>query len=260
MTGDLAPERVLPLLRTRWLGRPYRFLAACTSTSDEAARADGDGLLVVADAQTGGRGRLGRSWHSPPGENLYLSLRLRPDLAPPLIPPLTLLVGAAVAEALAAGGAAPRLKWPNDVLLPTPAGLRKAAGILTEMATGRGQIRHLVVGLGIDVNGAAFPGELADRATSLRLSTGRAWDRGALLAGILNTLEPAYERFVAEGPADALARWRAFGLLGARCRVEGLEGVASDVDADGALLLTDDAGRVHRIVSGEIGSATVPAP
>jgi BirA family biotin operon repressor/biotin-[acetyl-CoA-carboxylase] ligase len=90
------------------------------------AREEGapEGLLVVADRQTAGRGRLGRTWHSPPGENLYLSLLLRPAIAPPLVPPLTLLVGGVVAEVLAAVGAAPRLKWPNDVLLPTPAGLR----------------------------------------------------------------------------------------------------------------------------------------
>src|SRR5205814_6531712 len=136
---DLEPHRLAALLHTRRLGRDYQLLAACPSTSDEVAaqsRAGAEeGLLVVAEAQTGGRGRLGRTWHSPPGENLYLSLLLRPAMPPWMVPPLTLLVGGVAAEVLAAAGAAPRLKWPNDVLLPTSGGLRKVAGILTEMAS-----------------------------------------------------------------------------------------------------------------------------
>src|SRR5262245_58581966 len=113
------PDRVAAVLGTRWLGRRYEWHAVCGSTSDlaaERARAGAPaGLVIAADAQTGGRGRLGRSWHSPAGENLYLSLLLRPARPAAEIPPLTLLAGAAVARGLAPLGVSPRLKWPNDV-------------------------------------------------------------------------------------------------------------------------------------------------
>ncbi len=135
-----------PRLGTRWLGRAFEWHAACGSTNDLAAERAREGaaagLVIAADAQTAGRGRLGRTWHSPAGDNLYLSILLRPTRPPSEIPPLTLLAGAAVARALAALGLAPRLKWPNDVeLVDDEAGRRrKVAGILTEMAT-RGRER-----------------------------------------------------------------------------------------------------------------------
>ncbi len=254
--SDLAPSRLREVLRAERLGRVYAYLPACGSTNDEAAKHEIDGAVVAAETQTAGRGRLGRAWHSPPGENLYVSLLLRPRIAPAMLPPLTLLAGAVTAEVLATLGAAPRLKWPNDVLLPGDAAgpPRKVAGILTEMASLQDHIRHVVIGLGINVNATSFPPALP--ATSLRLATGRRADRGALLATFLNTFEPAYDRFVAAGPADAVIRWRAHGHLPQRARIERdgtvLEGTAIDIDGDGALLVRDDDGQVHRVVSGEV--------
>jgi BirA family biotin operon repressor/biotin-[acetyl-CoA-carboxylase] ligase len=262
LPADLDPGRLSAALHTRRLGRVHRLLESCASTSDEvAALARGsaaaeEGLLVVADAQTGGRGRLGRSWHSPGGENLYFSLLLRPSMPPWMVPPLTLLVGGVAASVLQAAGAEPRLKWPNDVLLPTPAGPRKVAGILTEMASERDRVRHVVVGVGINVNTRAFPPELADRATSLLLALGRPFDRGALLAALLDELEPAYDQFLAAGPGPALARWRRHAALGQRCRIERdgavIEGIALDVDDEGTLHVRDDGGHIHRVLSGEL--------
>jgi BirA family biotin operon repressor/biotin-[acetyl-CoA-carboxylase] ligase len=260
LSADLDPQRLAAALGTYRLGRQYRLLAECASTNDEAAaaaRADaGEGLVVVADAQSGGRGRQGRSWHSPPGQNLYLSILLRPTMPPWMVPPLTLLVGGVAAEVLAAAGTAPRLKWPNDVLLPTPAGPRKVAGILTEMASERDRVRHVVVGVGLNVNTTDFPAELADRATSLLLATGRPFDRGTLLADLLNAFEPAYDQFLADGPARAIERWRKHADLGRRVRVERdglvIEGVTLDVDGEGTLQVRADDGRVHRVLSGEL--------
>src|SRR6185436_19884609 len=126
----------------------------------------------------------------------------------------------------------------------------------TEMASERDRVRHVVVGVGINVNGTDFPPELAGRATSLHLATGRPFDRGTLLAAFLDALEPAYRQFAAQGPRSALDLWRKHADLGRRCRIEreGLvvEGVAVDVDAEGTLLVRDDGGLVHRELSGEI--------
>jgi BirA family transcriptional regulator, biotin operon repressor / biotin---[acetyl-CoA-carboxylase] ligase len=249
---------------TRWLGRAFEWHASCASTNDlaaERARAGAPaGLVVATDAQTAGRGRLGRSWHSPAGENLYFSIVLRPTRPASEIPPLTLLVGAAVAVALQALGLSPRLKWPNDVQLVDETGRRrKLAGILTEMATLGERAQHVVVGVGLNVNGLEFPGELAERATSLRRALGRPLDRSVVLGAVLDALEPLYEDFERRGPSVAAAAWSTHAALPDHCRVtaptgpsDWLEGTALGVDADGALRLRDDAGTIHRVISGEL--------
>src|SRR5262245_30528802 len=209
MTAATSPptaDNVAARLVTRQLGRTYEWHAVCASTSDlaaERARAGATaGLVICADAQTGGRGRLGRSWHSPAGENLYFSLLLRPARPAAEIPPLTLLAGAAVARAVAPLGVSPRLKWPNDVQLVEGDGTRrKLAGVLTEMASAGNRVEHVVVGVGINVNATAFPPELADRATSLRGALGRIIDRAEILSAVLNAFEPLYDELVRSGPA-----------------------------------------------------------
>jgi BirA family transcriptional regulator, biotin operon repressor / biotin---[acetyl-CoA-carboxylase] ligase len=247
-------------LTTRWLGRPCLAVADCPSTNDLAAqqgRAGApEGLVVVADTQSGGRGRLGRVWHSPPGQNLYLSILLRPTRPAVEIPPLTLLAGAALAQALTSFGVAPRLKWPNDLLLTVDGQPRKAAGILTEMASEGDRVAHVVVGIGVNVNTSTFPPELTDKATSLALARGGDVARLAVLVALLAAFEAAYELFRAHGPSAAFALWNPHAALGARCRVRAgerdVEGVVLGVDADGALRVRDDDGHVHRVVSGEI--------
>ena len=254
----LTADRVAATLGTRWLGRTFEWHAACASTSDlaaERARTGAPaGLVIAADEQTAGRGRLGRSWHSPAGENLYVSLLLRPTRPAAEIPPLTLLAGAAVARALVPLGVSPRLKWPNDVQLIDAAGARrKLAGVLTEMASAGARAEHVVVGIGINVNATAFPPELADRATSLRVALGRPVDRARVLAAVLDAFEPQYAEFERSGPAAAVAAFSAFAALPQRCRIDDrLEGVALGVDPDGALRLRDDAGQIHRVISGEV--------
>jgi len=257
--SDLAPEAVLRRLGTRRLGRKYEFLAVCASTNDvvrgRAAAGAAEGFLVVADSQTAGRGRLGRSWHSPPGQNLYLSLLLRPALPARQAAPLTLLAGAALAHTLAEAGARPRLRWPNDLLVPATEGLRKVAGILTEMASDGERVSPHRAGIGLNVNGLEFPPDLAERATSLRLALGHACDRAQLLVDFLAAFEPIYDDFLARGPASGLHEWRRHADLGRMRRIDcdgaKVEGIATDIDDDGALLVRDDAGQIHRLVSGE---------
>ncbi|MES1206516.1 MAG: biotin--[acetyl-CoA-carboxylase] ligase [Pseudomonadota bacterium] len=260
-------EGLSAILTTRWLGRAYEWWEACGSTNDLAGeRARGGafaGLVIAADTQTAGRGRLGRTWHSPPGANLYVSIVLRPSRPPPEIPPLTLLAGGALASALGSLGFAPRLKWPNDVELveKSEAGRRrKVAGILTEMSTAGEHALHVIIGVGLNVNGVDFPPEIAERATSLRRAAGGLpVDRTAVLGAFLNHLEPLLDEYERRGPAVAIAAFEAHAALPAPCRVtapgrpnERLEGVAVGVDRDGALRLRDDTGHIHRVLSGEI--------
>lgn len=258
------PERLSRALTTRWLGRTYEWLDRCESTSNAAAararQGAPAGLVVAADAQTAGRGRLGRTWHSPPGENLYFSIVLRPKRGPHEIPVLTLLVGGAVAKVLSARGARVRLKWPNDVLLVDDRGQRrKVAGILTEMATAGDRVEHVVVGVGLNANGESFPPELADRATSLRRALDEPVDRTRLIADLLAALEPHFDDFDSRGAPAAVEAFSTFAGLPDRCRVavpgqpgEALEGTALGIDPDGALRVRDDAGQIHRVISGEL--------
>lgn len=265
----LDSARIQSALSTRWLGRACECLATCGSTNDVAAargRAGApEGLVVITDEQTGGRGRLGRSWHATPGANLTFSVLLRPARPPIEVPPLTLLAGAAVAAGIEEVGVYPELKWPNDVQLlafraprgtPQPEPPKKVAGILTEMASEGERVGHVVVGIGLNVNQTAFPPELASRATSLAQATGRAFDRIDVLSRVLEVFELAYDDFRNRGTEAVVAWWSRYGAIGRRARVRvgehDLEGVVQGLDPDGALRIAADDGRVHRVVSGEI--------
>lgn len=241
-----------------WLGRETLRLETVASTNDEAARRARDGaphgLCVLAEAQTRGRGRQQRAWHSPPGENIYLSVVLRLPLAPRAAPPLTLAAGVALSDAVSGFGLAPSLKWPNDVLL----GPRKTAGILTEMSTRGDRIEFVILGVGLNVNTAEFPPALAGIATSLRRERGGApLDRDTVTEAVLVALEQWIDRFVGDGAPAVAAAWRARpNLLGTRVRVADggrtLDGVARDIDDEGALWLEADDGARHRLLSGEL--------
>ena len=251
---------VQPRLTTSWLGRAWRHLPSTGSTNDEAAawaRAGAPaGAVVVADTQTRGRGRLGRRWHSPPGASLYFSVVLRPPLPPHRVPPLTLAAGVAVAEALTALDITPQLKWPNDVLLDG----KKVAGILTEMSSEVDRVHHVVVGIGVNLNTRDFPEELGAIATSAALVRGIPVSRADFAAALCARLEHWVDRFVAEGPPVVAAAWkqhaRIFDDGGRRVRVTAgrdvIEGVAEDLDDDGALRLRLDDGRTTRIIAGEV--------
>ena len=161
-----------------------------------------------------------------------------------------------MAETLSRLGFSPRLKWPNDVLLDTPEGLRKVAGILAEMSSESNRVRHVVLGVGINVNGADFPAPLAQVATSLALVARNTVDRCLVLATLLNTFEPVYDKFLAHGPASGLASWNRHAILGQRAWVERasgrIEGVAFAVDESGALLLRTDPGETAMVHAGEV--------
>jgi BirA family transcriptional regulator, biotin operon repressor / biotin---[acetyl-CoA-carboxylase] ligase len=187
--GSLASEAVLPLLRGRF-GRPYEHVESTPSTQLLVPAEAPEGALVVAEEQTAGRGRLGRSWLAPAGTSLLCSLQLRPAVAPVRLPELTGVASRACAEAIAAlTGLEPELKFPNDVLV----GGRKVAGILAEAREAR-----VVLGVGVNVNIAAeeLPREVELPATSLLVESGGEIDRAMLLVELLERLERRYDEWV----------------------------------------------------------------
>jgi BirA family transcriptional regulator, biotin operon repressor / biotin---[acetyl-CoA-carboxylase] ligase len=240
-----------------WLGQRIERRGRVASTNDEAgllARAGAPhGTVILADEQSAGRGRYGRSWHSPPGENLYLSVVLRPDIAPERAPPITLAGGLGVVDAVNKAGVRASLKWPNDVLV----GGKKLAGVLTEMNTRGQELEHVILGIGVNVNAHALPPEIASIATSLRLELGREVEREDFLSELLPALERWLDAFF-EGGVSALGdAWTERAeLAGSRVRAGAedgpVEGEPVGLDDEGALLVEDDAGRRHRVVSGEV--------
>ena len=182
MSGDLTADVVEPLLAGR-LGRPYRFVAECASTQRLLGDDEPEGTTVATDHQTAGRGRLGRVWEDAPGRGLLFSVLLRPTLHMAIWPELSLVAGEAVAAALPVDA---RVNHPNDVFV----GDRKIAGILPEASTGKVRL-----GIGINVNQTPeeLPEDTVKPVASLQIETGKAWDRGILLAAILLELETRYD-------------------------------------------------------------------
>ena len=186
MADSLAPDDVLPLLSGTF-GHVYRYEQLCSSTQRLLQPDDPEGAVAVAEEQSEGRGRLGRSWQAPARTSVLLSILLRPEVEPPRLPELTLVAGGAVAQAIAeATGLEPAIKFPNDVLVSG----KKVAGILAESTEGR-----VVLGIGVNVNQTEeqLPTGTQAEPTSLRLELGREVDRAALLVAILAHLERAYD-------------------------------------------------------------------
>ncbi len=189
MSDSLAPDDVKPLLRGRF-GHVYRYAEITGSTQQMLADDETEGAIAVAEEQTGGRGRLGRTWDAPPGTSVLVSILLLPNVEPPRLPELSLVAGGAVAEAIAeVTGLEPAIKFPNDVLV----GGRKVAGILAESSEGR-----VVLGIGVNANQMLeqLPEDVQTQPTSLRLELGEPVSRLRLLAAILLKLERAYDLWV----------------------------------------------------------------
>jgi len=195
VADSLAPGAVQPLLAGRF-GQVYRYEELCSSTQRLLQDDDPEGAVAVAEEQSEGRGRLGRTWHAPPRTSVLVSVLLRPEIEPARLPELTLVAGGAVAEAIAdVTGINPAIKFPNDVLV----GGKKVAGILAESSEGR-----VVLGVGVNANQSAedLPADAQIQPTSLRIELGEPIDRAAHLAAILLRLEHGYDRWLTETPAS----------------------------------------------------------
>jgi BirA family biotin operon repressor/biotin-[acetyl-CoA-carboxylase] ligase len=253
------------LIETQLKVRPRGFSLAVhdeiDSTNDEAARQLAGGRLapfaVIARRQTRGRGRLGRAWHSEAATNLYVSVAFRPRVAPDRMAAFTLWMGLNLCELLANfAKVTPGLKWPNDLLLEG----RKVGGILTEARVDADQIRDLIFGLGLNINGATenWPPELARRAVSLAEITGEPLDFNRLTAAILGRVLLAYDNFADGTYVRTFADlWHRFDVLRGKSVVllEGGRrhpGIVTGLDDEGALLLRDPQGRTQRYRAGEV--------
>ena len=217
-----------------------------------AAAGAPEGTVVTARHQRAGRGRRGHDWWDAPGESLLASVLLRPAGPVTAAPQLSLVGGLAVADALVALASVPaRIRWPNDLLVDG----RKVCGILAEAASGGAgadRVHHVILGIGVNLAQTAFPEALADRATSLRLVTGRAPEAGAVLAAVLDRLGRHYDTWRAGGFAALRAAWLERSMLpGQPVRLpDGSDGVGVDVGQDGILMARAGDGRLVHIVSG----------
>ena len=260
MSDPLEVDVLKGLLATRTLGRNVRVEARTASTNDIAKRLAREGAphgtVVLADQQLRGRGRQGRSFASPAGVGVYMSLLLRPQVAISRLPQLTLVAAVATAEAIEEVSSLPvELKWPNDFLIEN----KKAGGILTESVIQADQSPVAVVGIGINVNTTLeqFPAELRGQVTSLTLAAGRFVPRLPVVAAVLGFFEPLYDTFQQKGLAPLLPRWLHYGRIAGkavRCTTaRGVEeGVALGLDVDGALLVRSRENPRLRVLSGEV--------
>ena len=254
---SLDPALWLPALQTAALGRgENRVLAEIDSTNAELRRmalsGAPHGSLCTADMQTAGRGRLGRTWHSPAGRGLWLSVLLRPALRPEDAPLITFCAALAMAQAVReTTELEAAIKWPNDLVLHG----KKICGILLEMSAEPEKLHHVIVGTGLNVRAGSWPPELKHQATSLE-EEGAAVRRRDVLAHYLAALEEALSRVEKDGFAGIYEEYAAHCCtLGSRVRVSGgidLTGTAEAMDHTGALLVRTADGELHRVLAGDV--------
>ncbi len=232
------------------------------STNKEAMRllASGapHGTVVLAEEQTGGRGRKSRNWFSPPGKGLWFSIILIPDNTPAeKIAPLTAVAATAVKETYKKMGiASVKIKWPNDIIINR----RKAGGILAELKTEGGNIKSVILGIGLNINHNPddFPPEIGDLATSARIETGKESDREEIFHQLLNMLESFYLQFLKEGFSSFRPIWLSDNItigkkISVRCGENSvIKGEAIDIDTEGALIVKEEDNTIRRITYGEI--------
>ena len=255
-----ADDLLARLGETKIIGRDIQVFEQTTSTNDvmEKFARDGvkEGVVVFAESQTKGRGRLGRKWISPERKGLWFSVLLRPDLRPQEATQLTVASATALRRAIQnETSLKPEIKWPNDILI----GGKKVAGILTELGAEVDRVKHIILGIGLDVNldAGELPAELRKTATSLKIETGETVSRAELAVAILRELDFDYAR-ICGGKFPVVAdEWEAHCVtIGRNVTVligdRAIRGRAESLDDDGALLLRTEHGHLERIIGGDV--------
>ena len=258
VTGSIYNETTIAdQIHTKWAGKTVHFARETDSTNlwikRLAKEGAPEGTLALAEFQSAGRGRLGRSWEVPEGTSVMMSILLRPKFEPQYAPTLTLVMGMAVAKAVKKLGFDVSIKWPNDVVVSH----KKICGILTEMGVRDGKIDYAVIGVGINVNIREFPEEMADKATSLYLERGREFDRSQIPGLVMEAFEEYYEKFAATCDLSGLKEEYESILANYNQPVrvlakEPYEGVARGITDGGELLVEKTDGTIVAVSAGEV--------
>ena len=258
VTGSIYNETTITdQIHTKWAGKTVHFARETDSTNlwikRLAKEGAPEGTLALAEFQSAGRGRLGRSWEVPEGTSVMMSILLRPKFEPQYAPMLTLVMGMAVAKAVKKFGFDVSIKWPNDVVVSH----KKICGILTEMGVRDGKIDYAVIGVGINVNIREFPDEMADKATSLYLESGREFDRSQIPGLVMEAFEEYYEKFAATCDLSGLKEEYESILANYNQPVrvlakEPYEGVARGITDGGELLVEKTDGTIVAVSAGEV--------
>ncbi len=256
----LSPDDIQNAISTERIGKKIHWFETLSSTNIQAheiaRQGAAEGEIIVAEEQTQGKGRAGRSWVSPPYLNLYLSLILRPTLPPSCTPQITLMSAVALAETLQSFiTAPPEIKWPNDILVEG----KKIAGILTESCCEAHGVVYVVVGIGVNLNYSReqMPKAIQNQATSFLILDQKPMDRIAFTSRLIQDLDRCYGILAGKGFADIAKRWESFfRLRGRQVRVDMPDGVvqgkAMGIDTDGALILEGEGGHRERILAGDV--------
>ena len=258
VTGSIYNETTnADQIHTKWAGKTVHFAREIDSTTlwikRLAKEGAPEGTLALAEFQSAGRGRLGRSWEVPEGTSVMMSILLRPKFEPQYAPTLTLVMGMAVAKAVKSLGFDVSIKWPNDVVVSH----KKICGILTEMGVRDGKIDYAVIGVGINVNIREFPEEMADKATSLYLESGKEFDRSQIPGLVMEAFEKYYEKFAATCDLSGLKEEYESILANYNQPVrvlakEPYEGVARGITDGGELLVEKTDGTIVAVSAGEV--------
>lgn len=258
---NINPDMIASNLSGERIGRHLDAFKTTASTNADAFRLAEEGAIegtvIIAETQTGGKGRRGRVWTSPAGVNLYCSVILRPPIMPHEAPQLTFLSAVATARAIEQiTNLIPEIKWPNDILISG----KKVAGLLNEMSAETDGVNFVILGIGINLNmtPSQFPGDLRNPATSLFIESGMRVDRSHFAAAMLNELDRLYDDFLKNGFTPVRKEWQQ------RCNANGHLVVVSDlgaeyargvfigIDLDGSMLLKSDDGGIQRIAGGDV--------
>ena len=258
VTGSIYNETTIAdQIHTKWAGKTVHFAREIDSTNlwikRLAKEGAPEGTLALAEFQSAGRGRLGRSWEVPEGTSVMMSILLRPKFEPQYAPTLTLVMGMAVAKAVKKLGFDVSIKWPNDVVVSH----KKICGILTEMGVRDGKIDYAVIGVGINVNIKEFPEEMVDKATSLYLESGKEFDRSQIPGLVMEAFEKYYEKFAATCDLSGLKEEYESILANYNQPVrvlakEPYEGVARGITDGGELLVEKTDGTIVAVSAGEV--------
>lgn len=254
----ILPEAIKEQINTKWFAGKIIYHACVDSTNNEVKRladSEKEGLLVIADEQTAGKGRRGRVWQSPPNSGIWMSFLLKPDIPPDKASMITIVAAMAARRAVAeATGLSPLIKWPNDLVVNG----RKITGILTEMATDIESINYVIVGIGFNVNNKSFPEELAATATSLEMELGHEVNREKLIALFGKHFENIYEQLIADGDLSRLKSEYEQYLVNNNAEVvidnqgKTINARALGINEKGELLIVDKDGNRQAVRAGEV--------